>query len=80
MLGLVFALARSGFIFKHRGKFKMKNLAFVIWMLGYPLVDMASIFLHCYLLNKVYTDQIKCVAAVVFLVTWIGVACLLYEK
>ena len=56
----------------------MKNLVFVIWMLGYSITYTFSQYVYEYLLKRTgYDNPIN---AAVQLVIWIGIGVLLYEK
>lgn len=58
----------------------MKNIPFVIWMLGFPFVQTINDFVYKYLLQETYPDSVEAATALVFLMIWIGVGSLLYEK
>ena len=57
----------------------MKNLAFVIWMIGWPLSLTLSRYLE-YLMGKDYSQGVKDAASLTTLVLWILFGILLYEK
>lgn len=58
----------------------MKNLPFVIWMLGFPLTITIDKFVCEYLIKKTYSDSSEAIALIIFLIIWIVVGKLLYEK
>lgn len=57
----------------------MKNLPFVIWMLGYPLVDLASCYVYEVILKRTYSPGVKLAGNLIQLVTWVIVGIFLYE-
>ncbi len=57
----------------------MKNLAFVIWMIGWPLGLTFSRYLE-YLTNQKYSQGVQDTASFVTLVMWVLFGFLLYEK
>jgi len=59
---------------------KMRNLPFVIWILGFPLVDTMCIFVNEYLLKKEYSESIEVVGALITVSVWICIGYLLFEK
>lgn len=58
----------------------MKNLAFVLWMLGWPIVVNINEYLYYLTTNKVYSDETEFVSAIINLIIWIGIGVRLYEK
>jgi len=57
----------------------MKNLPFVLWMIGFPLsCNINNCFL--FLKDKKQSDKAKRLLAVIFFAVWICVGCLMYEK
>lgn len=56
----------------------MRNLAFVIWMVGYP-VSTAIVNYITYLRRGKFTDGVYATAALLEIFTWIYVGTLLYE-
>jgi hypothetical protein len=57
----------------------MRNIAFVIWMLGYSLCSL----LHNYFIfleGKVYSDNVVVISATINIIIWIWIGCLLYER
>lgn len=57
----------------------MRNLAFVIWMIFFP-VTMPLISYLEFLYGKTYTDDVHMVVALINLIIWIFIGKLLYEK
>lgn len=57
----------------------MDNLPFVIWMIGYPLVNTLSLY-FAHLRGEEYSEGTKFLGAVITLVVWVYVATLLYHK
>jgi hypothetical protein len=67
----------SGKIIQHQQEGeKMKNLPFVLWMLGYPAINTWS---EHFPTGKTYSDGVEAVAAIIIVVIWVGVGKLLYE-
>ena len=58
----------------------MKNLPFVIWMVGAPIGEAFSSYVNEYLLKNTYSDAVQGIAAVIGVGLYIFVAPLLYEK
>lgn len=56
----------------------MKNAAFVIWMLGYPLTFTIDKFAPKFV-DKVYSDGVITMAAITVMAIWIIVGGMLYE-
>ncbi len=56
----------------------MENIAFVIWMLGFPLVRIIEGYVS-FLIGVNYSDNIKFVAAIVNILLYIFVALRLYD-
>jgi len=57
----------------------MKNLSFVLWMLGYPIVIAIDGYLG-FLKGKTYSDHVNFWAALIVIIIWITVGKMLYEK
>jgi len=57
----------------------MRNIAFVIWTLGWPLVNSISIFL-IHLRGIDYSDTDRGTMSLIFFVIWIFVGYKLYES
>lgn len=58
----------------------MKNMAFVIWMLLYPLIETVCNYID-YLKNaEKYSADVIVIGAIVNIVVWILVGKILYEK
>lgn len=57
----------------------MKNIAFVLWMTLYPLVDEACRYLS-FLEGKRYTNDVEAFSGLISLVVYIWIAIKLYEK
>lgn len=57
----------------------MRNLVFVIWMLGWSISRDLSEYLQ-FLRGKTYPETVEGIAAFTWLVAWIWVGVLLYEK
>jgi hypothetical protein len=57
----------------------MENLPFVIWLIGYPLVNTLSLY-SAYLRGEEYDEGTKFLGAVTIIVIWVYVATLLYHK
>lgn len=57
----------------------MKNLAFVIWMLGYPLVVSIGDYLSPFPVKN-YPEAVIFLSALTVMTTWGFVGWLLYEK
>lgn len=58
----------------------MRNLPFVIWMLGLPLIKCIDAFVFKYFLEKTYSDDVEVISAIIFLIIWIFIGILVYEK
>ena len=58
----------------------MKNLSFVIWMIGYPFVLSYDDYVNQYLLGKTYSDNTMLISSLIMVAIWIFVGYLLYEK
>jgi|GEM_PF-2098144 hypothetical protein len=61
-------------------KLKMKNIAFVIWMVGAPMVEALDSYVNEYLLKNKYPDSAQEMGALVIIIIYIFVGTLLYEK
>jgi hypothetical protein len=59
---------------------EMRNLVFVIWMLGYPLVLETVQHLHFLQGSKVTYDNVYMLWYMFHLVVYLSIAKLLYEK
>lgn len=57
----------------------MKNLVFVIWMLGYPIVCRIGQYID-YLCNRTYSDSALIFAEIIQGIIWIIIGILLYER
>lgn len=57
----------------------MKNLAFVLWMLGFPIVISVSDYFVLQGEGKIYSHTIENIVAVILLVLWGFVGYKLYE-
>ena len=58
----------------------MKNLVFVIWMLGYPLVISIGDYLSSFSPKENYSQPVIILAALTVVIIWGYVGWLLYEK
>jgi hypothetical protein len=58
----------------------MKNLPFVIWMVGAPAVETFGDYVHKYLLKKTYSIEVAGIAAIIFLAMYFFIGYKLYEK
>ena len=58
----------------------MRNLAFVIWMVGMPIANAFDAYIFKYLLKYVYSDTVTGVAALISFAIYFWVGFLLYEK
>ena len=58
----------------------MKNLSFVLWMIGCPLVNTYSQYVSEYLLKNKYSKNVEGIASLTYLFIWFIVGVLLYEK
>jgi hypothetical protein len=58
----------------------MKHLDFVIWMLGWPLIEVANTFVCEYLLKKTYSDTVDLLYAIISIILYIIIARLLWDK
>jgi hypothetical protein len=56
----------------------VRNLAFVIWMLGWSLLSTISSYLQ-YLTKKTYSEETELFAAIIMIIIWIWIGKLLYE-
>src|SRR4051812_10480516 len=56
---------------------EMNNFPFVLWLLGFPLVDSIGNYLH-WKRGRRYSDEVECLSTVIELVIWISVAHFLY--
>lgn len=57
----------------------MKNIAFVIWMIMYPLTLTASEYVQ-YLTGKHYSNDVEALSALTNIIIWIYVGIKIYEK
>ena len=58
----------------------MKNLPFVIWMIGYLFVNHIGKYINEYLLKYTYSDTTILISSLISIVIWISIGYLLYEK
>ncbi len=58
----------------------MRNLPFVIWMVGAPMVRIFSSYVGEYLLEHTYTDGTWIVGTLFYLAMYVFIGTLLYEK
>ena len=58
----------------------MKYLAPVIWLVGYPLVSVASQFVNEYLCKNTYSVSVKGISAICEMIIWFGVFFYLMRK
>jgi len=58
----------------------MKNLPFVIWVLGWPLVRSIELYIERYLLKEEDSKETKVIGAIIFIVVWIWIGSLLYQE
>lgn len=58
----------------------MKNFSFVLWMLGWPLIFDFSAFVNQYLLGKKHSDDVKTPSVIFFVVVWVFIAVILYQR
>jgi peptidoglycan/LPS O-acetylase OafA/YrhL len=58
----------------------MRNIAFSIWMVGYPICCTLDSYVNEYLLNHVDDATTNGITAFIVLFIWIFVGILLYEK
>jgi len=58
----------------------MRNIAFVIWMLGFPSVAALDKYLNHLSRAPNVTDDVAFLSSAVVLAMWAGVAWLLYER
>ena len=56
----------------------MKNLPFVVWMLGFPLFSSVSDYLT-FLQGKIYSDTVEAIMTLISLIIWGFVGYKLYE-
>ena len=57
----------------------MRNLVFVIWVLGWPVGGAVSEYLG-YLRGKRYSEGVEAFNAIICIIIWILIGFLLYEK
>ena len=57
----------------------LRNIAFVIWMVGMLVSETLSEYVNEYLLAQKYSDIVDFVASLVFLVIYLGIGMKLYE-
>lgn len=57
----------------------MRNIAFVVWMVGMPLVSALDEFIDQYLLGNRYPDSVTCISALIYLVIYFFIGYKLYE-
>jgi hypothetical protein len=57
----------------------LRNIAFVIWMVGMSLGKTFSEYVDAYLLGRRYSDNVDLMADIVWLIIWFGVGIKLYE-
>ena len=57
----------------------MRNLAFVIWMIGWPAGYSFSEYLG-YLRGKSYSEGVEVLNALIFVIIWVAIGILLYEN
>jgi len=58
----------------------MKNLPFVLWMIGFPLADNLNSYVNEYLLKKTWSNDVEFVAATICLAIWFFIGYKLYES
>ena len=58
----------------------MKNLSYVVWMLGWPLLCSIETFVSRYLLEKTFSSGVEGMAALFNIIVWFVVGKFLYEK
>jgi hypothetical protein len=58
----------------------MKNLVFVIWMLGFPLVLSIDAYVDLYLLQSTYTLTVSGIASAIRICIWFYIGYILFEK
>ena len=58
----------------------MRNIAFVIWMVGFPISETFSAYVNEYLLQKVYSTNTNLITSILVMIIWIFIAVLLYER
>ncbi len=58
----------------------MRNLPFVIWMIGFPISNSIGDYVHKYLLENTYSNNVELIAAIICLTIWIWIGICLYEK
>ncbi|MFH0755634.1 MAG: hypothetical protein V1910_03180 [bacterium] len=58
----------------------MKNIAFVIWMIGAPIGKSLSQYVNEYLCKHIYSDIVIGLVAFIGLVVYIFIGYKLYEK
>ncbi len=58
----------------------MKNLAFVIWMVGAPIGESLSIYVNEYLCGHKYSDNVTGISAILVMGFYIFVGIKLYER
>ena len=56
----------------------MDNVCFVIWMLGFPLINTIEALVMEKYLRREFSDRTKAMASLLNLVIWFNVAKLLY--
>ena len=59
---------------------RTRNLAFVIWMLGFPIANTLHSYVTRYLLKQVYSDAAECIGALIWFAFYLFVGYKLYEK
>lgn len=58
----------------------MRNLPFVIWMVGAPISSSIGQYVNEYLCKHTYSDAVHGIAALITLIVWALVGSILYEK
>lgn len=60
----------------------MRNFSFVVWMLGYPLINTLDVYLLCgniQTYRAIYSEDARLLAGLVELIIWLAVGRALWE-
>ena len=58
----------------------MKNIAFTIWMIGWPLSQIISSYVYEYKIGREYTANGRALGTALELIIWVYIAVKLYES
>lgn len=58
----------------------MRNVAFAVWMVGFPISNSYSEYVGEYLLGHRYSGEVHAAATFLCLIIWVAVGMALYER